>query len=157
MIMYTMYGNWTTSFKSRVGTMTPFFSICTKQIKAAKYHKAVALISLYHIFQQMKLHHPQNTPISLCHHPMGGGLEHISVLLLKYVPKLQAHFVRFLGNFRNFRAANVFSSEMNSQYNEDNFNCFPSQEKRIQMQKLTPENLAFSVNFVFMLKVAEQV
>jgi hypothetical protein len=30
-------------------------------------------------------------------------------------------------------------------------NRFPPQEKRILMQKLMPENLAFSVNLIFML------
>ena len=40
---------------------------------------------------------------------------------LKYVSKLQGHFVRFLDNFRNFRPIEVFSSAMSSQTYEDNF------------------------------------
>ena len=43
---------------------------------------------------------------------------------LKYVSKLQGHFVKSLDNFRNFDPIEVFSSGMSSQYYEDNFQTF---------------------------------
>ena len=42
-------------------------------------------------------------------------------MVLKYVRKRQAHFVKSLDNFRNFNPIEVFSSGMSSQPNEDNF------------------------------------
>ena len=42
-------------------------------------------------------------------------------LQLKYVPKLLAHFVGYLYNFRDFHTTEVFSSRMCSRRNKDNF------------------------------------
>ena len=48
---------------------------------------------------------------------------------LKYISKFQARFVIFCNNFPSFSPIDVFSLEMDSQVQEDNFQLFPATKK----------------------------